>query len=228
MTDPEALRRSAVADVIRRERLVAVLRRIAPQDRLVALVEELADAGVRVFEVTFDAPTAAADLRACRAAIRAGSDDALVGAGTIRSVDTLAAAVDAGADFGVSPLLEPSVLEAALTRGLPFVPGALSPTEIDAAWRAGATFVKLFPASSLGPGHVRELRGPMPAVELIPTGGLDGTTAGAFLAAGAVAVGIGGALVGASAAERAGIVAAVRAAPPVLPARPVIPERPVP
>ena len=65
--------------------------------------------------------------------------------------------------FGVSPVFDPAILDAALDRGLPFVPGAFSPTEIDAAWRAGATFVKLFPASSVGPGHVRELRGPLAA-----------------------------------------------------------------
>ncbi len=181
-TKPHALRSSDVAAAIRRERLVVVLRRVAPQERLVALVRELADAGARVFEVTFDAPTAAADLVACREAL-AGSE-ALVGAGTIRTTDALEAALDAGAAFGVSPILDPTVLTAAIARGLPFIPGALSPTEIDAAWRAGATFVKLFPASSVGPGHVREVRGPMGDIELIPTGGIDGETAGAFLSSG--------------------------------------------
>jgi 2-dehydro-3-deoxyphosphogluconate aldolase / (4S)-4-hydroxy-2-oxoglutarate aldolase len=89
------------------------------------------------------------------------------------------------------------------------VPGALSPTEVDAAWRAGATFVKLFPASSVGPTHVRELRGPIAEIELIPTGGIDGSSAGAYLAAGAVAVGIGGAIVNADADSRRALVAAV-------------------
>jgi 2-dehydro-3-deoxyphosphogluconate aldolase/(4S)-4-hydroxy-2-oxoglutarate aldolase len=89
------------------------------------------------------------------------------------------------------------------------IPGAYSPTEIAAAWSAGATFVKLFPASSLGPAHVRELRGPLPDIELIATGGVDAASAGAFLSAGCVAVGIGGALVNASPAERAAILEAV-------------------
>jgi 2-dehydro-3-deoxyphosphogluconate aldolase/(4S)-4-hydroxy-2-oxoglutarate aldolase len=141
MADPEALRGSDVASMIRREHLVAVLRRVAPRERLVALVEELADAGIRVFEITFDAPTAGADLRACRAAIPSGTDG-LVGAGTLRSIDALELAIEAGADFGVSPILDPALLSAALARGLPFVPGAFTPTEIDAAWRAGATFVR--------------------------------------------------------------------------------------
>ena len=142
MTDQravEALRSSEVADAIRRERLIVVLRRVAPQERLIALVRELADAGARVFEVTFDAPTAADDLVACRTALRDRTDDGiLLGAGTIRTKDSLDAAIVAGADFGVSPILDSHVLDAALGRGLPFIPGAFSPTEIDAAWRAGA------------------------------------------------------------------------------------------
>ena len=207
----ESLRASDVAAAIRRERLVVVLRRISPQDRLIALVEELAAAGARVFEVTFDAPDAADDLVACRSAIgRARAEPVLFGAGTIRSAGALEAAIGAGADFGVSPSLDPSILAAALDRDLPFVAGALTPTEIDAAWRAGSTFVKVFPASSVGPSHLREIRGPMPEIELIPTGGIDATSAAAFLAAGAVAVGVGGAIVNASPGERAAIVAATR------------------
>jgi 2-dehydro-3-deoxyphosphogluconate aldolase / (4S)-4-hydroxy-2-oxoglutarate aldolase len=208
----ESLRASDVAAAIRRERLVVVLRRVAPQARLITLVEELADAGARIFEVTFDAQEAADDLAACREALGgAGGEPVMFGAGTIRSADALDAAVASGADFGVSPSLHPSILAAALDRGLPFVAGALTPTEIDAAWRAGSTFVKVFPASSVGPGHVREIRGPMPEIELIPTGGIHATGAAAFLAAGAVAVGIGGAIVNASPGERAAIVAATRA-----------------
>jgi len=208
----ERLRASDVAGAIRRERLIVVLRRIAPQERLIALVRELVDTGARVFEVTFDAPTAADDLIACRTALRdQAADGILLGAGTIRTRDSLDAAIAAGVDFGVSPILDSQVLDAALGRGLPFIPGAFSPTEIDAAWRAGATFVKLFPASSVAPGHVRELRGPLADVELIPTGGIDGETAAAYLGAGAVAVGIGGAIVNATPADRAAIIAAIRA-----------------
>ena len=190
-----------------------VLRRIEPHERLIALVRELADAGARVFEVTFDAPTAADDLVACRKALRESvTHRAFLGAGTIRSTDALEAAIDAGADFGVSPTLDPEVLDASLSRSLPFVPGAFSPTEIDAAWRRGATFVKLFPASSVGPGHIRELRGPLGEIELIPTGGIDGQTAAAYLTAGAVAVGIGGAIVNAAPADRPRILSTIRGA----------------
>lgn len=209
----DALRTSEVAAAIRRQRLVVVLRRIAPPARLVALVEELVAAGARVFEVTFDSDSAAADLVACRDALaRNAAGPFLLGAGTVRTSGALEAALAARADFAVSPVFDPSIVAAALGRGLPFVPGALSPTEIDAAWRAGATFVKLFPASSVGPGHVRELRGPLGEVELIPTGGIDAAGARAFLAAGAVAVGIGGAIVNATPADRAAIVAATTSA----------------
>src|SRR4029079_8148375 len=136
---------------------------------------------------------------------------ARLGAGAVAPRASVDAAIAAVADFGVSPILDPQILDAALERRLPFIPGAFSPTEIDAAWRAGATFVKLFPASSVRPGHVRELRGPLAEIELIPTGGIDGETAGAYLTAGAVAVGIGGAIVNAAPIARARIVAVIRA-----------------
>ena len=204
-----ALRHSPVAELIRSTRLIAILRRIEPQSRLLELVASLADDGVRVFEVTFDAPSAADDIAAVRerlAAMRFG--DALVGAGTVRAVETLGRAADAGAAFVVGPTLDPVIIEGALGRGLPVIPGAYSPTEITQAWERGATFVKLFPASSLGPSHVRELHGPFPDIELIATGGIDAASAHVFLDAGCVAVGVGTALVRAGAAERRALVAA--------------------
>ena len=207
--DPRSLRSTAIAAAIRDRRLIAVLRRIAPRERLLAFVGELIADGVRIFEITFDADNAAADLAAVKA--HAG-EDAWVGAGTIRTIDQLQAAVDAGASFGVSPVLDPAVLEAALDAGLAFVPGAYSPTEIDAAWRAGATFVKLFPGSSLGPSHIRELGGPLPEVETIVTGGVDATNAAAFLAAGASAVGIGSALGRMTSADRRALVRLIASA----------------
>ncbi len=158
-----------------------------------------------------DAREAADAIRAVRAALPGSrTDECLVGAGTIRSREQLRAAMQAGADFGVSPILDRTVLEDALASALPFMPGAYTPTEADAAWRAGATFVKLFPASSLGPAHVRELRGPLGEIQVIPTGGIDQRNAAAYLEAGASAVGIGSALVTADAAGRRAIMAAVR------------------
>jgi len=203
LRDPLELRSSPVALAIRATRLIAVLRRIEPRDRLVAFIDELAADGVRIFEITLDGPDAAADLAAVRGRLGNGM---AVGGGTIRTQTQFAAAVAAGAAFGVSPVLDREILAAALDAGLPFLPGACTPTEVDAAWRAGATFVKVFPGSSLGPNHVRELRGPLPEIETIVTGGVDGANAAAFLAAGAVAVGIGSALQRMSRAERRALV----------------------
>lgn len=208
-----ALRRSPVADLIRSRRLIAILRRIEPQERLLELVSWLADDGVEVFEVTFDAPRAAEDLVAVRDRLAAlGRRDAVVGAGTVRTLEGIDQAAQAGAAFIVGPTLDPAVVEGALARGLPVIPGAYSPTEIARAWDTGATFVKLFPASSLGPAHVRELRGPFPRIELIATGGVDAASTGAFLEAGCVAVGVGSALIRATTTQRRAIVAAASVA----------------
>ncbi len=208
--DPVSLRSSPVAAAIRESRLIAVLRRVEPRERLLALVDELVADGIRILEITLDSPGAAADLMAVRERVR---DGAWVGAGTVRTADQLRAAIDAGAAFGVSPVLDRPVVNAALDAGLPFIPGAATPTEADAAWRAGATFVKLFPGSSLGPSHVRELRGPLPEIETVVTGGVDAANAVAFLAAGAVAVGIGSALGRMTGTERLALVAAIEAIP---------------
>jgi len=187
-----------------------VLRRVEPRSRLVDLVGELADAGVRLFEVTFDGDDAGADLVAVRELVAA--QGGVVGAGTVRTAAQLEAAIAADAAFGVSPVFDPAIVEAALRAGLPFVPGASTPTEADAAWRSGATFVKLFPASSLGPTFVRELRGPLPEIETIVTGGVEISNATAFLEAGAVAVGVGSAMVRATPAQRRDLIAAIAAA----------------
>ena len=203
------LRRSPTGDRIRAERLIVVLRRVEPIERLAAIAAELAASGALIFEVTMDAADPAAALAACRAALPA---DALLGAGTVRSAADLRTAVEAGVDFAVSPILDADLLQAAVAADVPFIPGAYSPTEIAKAWDAGATFVKLFPASSLGPSFLRELRGPLAEVPLIPTGGIDGTNVAAFLGAGAVAVGIGSAIVAADSAGRRAILDAVRSA----------------
>ncbi|MDQ1323103.1 MAG: 2-dehydro-3-deoxyphosphogluconate aldolase / (4S)-4-hydroxy-2-oxoglutarate aldolase [Chloroflexota bacterium] len=208
----DTLRLGPVAAAIRRHRLIVVLRRVEPQAALLKLVSELADAGARAFEITFDAPSAEADLAAVHGFL-AGRPDGpyLVGAGTILRRGQLEAARRAGADFAVAPSLDVSLIDTAVSEGLPFIPGAFTPTEICTAWAAGATFVKLFPASAVGPSFARELRGPMPEVELIATGGIDATNARLYLDSGAVAVGIGSAITKADAASRRALVEAIRA-----------------
>ena len=197
------LRDGPVAQAIRRHRLIVVLRRIEPQEELLQLVDELADAGARVFEVTFDADSAADDVLAMRRWLEDRSDGPfVVGAGTLLTAARFRAARDAGAQFGVSPVLDLDLTRTAIEDGFPFVPAGLTPTEISAAWSAGATFVKLFPASAVGPQMIRELRGPLPDVAIIPTGGINAENARDFIAAGAVAVGIGSAIVRAGPAGR--------------------------
>ena len=208
----DELRRSPVAAAIRRHRVVVVLRAVQPLGDLLALVDELADAGLRAFEVTLDAPSGADDLRAVRERLRSRGDDSVVGAGTLTTAARLEAAIGAGADFGVAPVLDTALTGRAVDAGLAFVPAGMTPTEVAAAWEAGATFVKLFPASAVGPAFVRELRGPLPHVELLPTGGVDADTATAYLQAGAVAVGIGSAITRATLAERARLLQSLAAA----------------
>ncbi len=204
------LRNGPVADAIRRHRLVAVLRRVEPPEALFALVDEIADAGVRIVEITFDSPSAADDLRALRTRLDARGDGPFfLGAGTLLRREQLDGAIDAGAQFCVSPVLELDLLRVSLAAGVPFTPTGTTSTEMNSAWNAGATFVKLFPASAVGPQFIRELHGPLPDIQIIPSGGVDGTNARAFLDAGAVAVGLSGAIVRATSDERRALIASL-------------------
>jgi len=164
-----------------------------PAERIERIAEGLVAGGVRAFEVTLNSPDAFGAISAL--AVRWG-ERLLVGAGTVLDVEGAAQAVDSGARFIVSPHTESDLIDWAVARGLPVFPGALSPTEILTAWRAGATAVKLFPASVAGPAFVREFRGPFRDIPLIATGGVTIESAPAFLGAGAVAVGIGSWLTG--------------------------------
>jgi 2-dehydro-3-deoxyphosphogluconate aldolase/(4S)-4-hydroxy-2-oxoglutarate aldolase len=131
----------------------------------------------------------------------------LIGAGTVLDVAAADAVVAAGARFLVMPHVDPELVRWSAERGVPAFPGAMTPTEVLGAWRAGAAAVKVFPAATLGPRYLRELRGPLDEVPLLPTGGIDASNAADFLAAGAVAVAAGGWLMGdgdpAGVAERA-------------------------
>lgn len=202
--------------------VVAVARRLSA-DEVPAIADALARGGILAFELTLNRPEDAA-LRALEAAAghaeRAGSAMA-IGAGTVLSIDSAARAIDAGATFLVSPHLDIDLVAWAAERGVPMLPGAATPTEVLAAWRAGAAAVKVFPASALGPPFLRELRGPFPEIPLQPTGGITVDNAGDYIRAGAIAVGMGSWLFAggtpASIEERArqatGAVTAARAEP---------------
>jgi len=185
---------------IRAERLVAILRRVEDVDRSVT---SLVDAGIGVVEITLDSDGAAAAIERLRA-----RGDVTVLAGTVRTAAEVDEAVAAGAEACVSPALVPDVVDRCRTLGVPAIPGALTPTEVETAWRAGAALVKLFPGSVGGPGYVRELLAPLADVPLLVTGGITASNARAFLDAGAVAVGAGSALAEPGEAQR--LVAALK------------------
>lgn len=187
-------------------RVVAVIR-MKDADGLAAAAAALARGGVRAVEVTMTVPGAVGIIRELA---RTKGPGALVGAGTVLDAATAAAVIEAGADFVVSPVFDRDTVSACRESGVVVAPGAFTPTEIVAAWRAGADLVKVFPATALGPQFVRDVRGPLPEVRLMPTGGVTVGNARDFLAAGAACVGLGTALVDAEAVE-AGDWAAIEA-----------------
>jgi 2-dehydro-3-deoxyphosphogluconate aldolase/(4S)-4-hydroxy-2-oxoglutarate aldolase len=167
-------------------------------------VEEMAGAavgaGLRVIEVTLDSERPLDQI----AAIGAAYPDVEVGAGSVRRGEEVAAAVAAGARFIVSPIVDRGTIEAAAELGVASFPGAATPTEIEAALRHGATAVKVFPVEQLGgPGYIRAVLSPLGNPPLIPTGGVGVESISRYLGAGAIAVGLGGALFPAAALETA-------------------------
>lgn len=171
--------------------IVAVVRFSDP-DPLVGVVEALAAGGVTVAEVTFTVPGA---LDVIRAAKKRLGDRVLLGAGTVLDPETARAALLAGAEFIVAPNLSLDVIRVCRRYDKLVMPGAFTPTEVVSAWEAGADVVKVFPADVVGPAFFKALRGPLPQVKLMPTGGVDLVTAPEFLKAGAVCLGVGGQLV---------------------------------
>ncbi len=172
---------------LRAASVLAVLR-TPDADSAVRAAEALVAGGVRAIELTFTTPGAADAIRRTRAAL---GDDVIVGAGTIRDRGQLDAALEAGAEFLVTPHLDAELLPAMLASGRLALPGTLTPTEMAAAIAAGAEAVKLFPASAFGPSYLQALRGPFPDLQVVPTGGIGPGDVAAWLAAGAVAVGAG-------------------------------------
>jgi len=156
------------------------------------VAEILATSGLAVIEVTFTVPDAPSVIRS----LRTRFPGILVGAGTVTDAATARTAVEAGAQFLLSPALSPGMVEVARRHGVLAVPGAYTPTEVIAAIDGGAELIKIFPAESGGPAHIKAILGPLPHARLLPTGGVRPDNVGEWLAAGAAAVGIGSALVG--------------------------------
>jgi len=189
--------RSDITKQIESMGVVAVIRLKDPA-RLRAVVDALADGGVRALEVTMTVPRAVDLIRELAPTMPSGF---LLGAGTVLDAETATAVIDAGARYVVSPVFRPEVIRACHARDVPMMPGCFSPTEILAAHDAGADIIKVFPATMLGPQYVKDVRAPLPQVKLMPTGGVTIDNAGDWIRAGAVAVGIGSALVDAKAIE---------------------------
>jgi 2-dehydro-3-deoxyphosphogluconate aldolase/(4S)-4-hydroxy-2-oxoglutarate aldolase len=171
--------------------VVAVVRSPESQ-QLVEAARALADGGVSVVEITMSVPNALDVLRQVRQAL---GDRLLLGAGTVLDAETARAVLLAGAEFIVAPTLNLDVIRLCQRYDKLVMPGAFSPTEVLTAWEAGADIVKVFPADVVGPAYFKALRGPLPQVRLMPTGGVDLSTAAAFLKAGACCLGVGGQLV---------------------------------
>jgi 2-dehydro-3-deoxyphosphogluconate aldolase / (4S)-4-hydroxy-2-oxoglutarate aldolase len=180
---------------LRAARLIAIVRG-ADSDAALASTLALAEEGMGFIEVSLTTAGALDVIRRARATL---GPDAWLGAGTVVSAADAEAAAGAGASFIVTPALGPGV-DAAVARGLPVIAGALTPTEVVSAEAGGATAVKLFPASSGGVRYLRALRDPFPATPFVPVGGVDEDAAREYLAAGAIAIGVGSPLLGDAAA----------------------------
>jgi 2-dehydro-3-deoxyphosphogluconate aldolase/(4S)-4-hydroxy-2-oxoglutarate aldolase len=177
--------------------VVAVIRLKDPA-RLRATVDAMAAGGVRALEVTMTVPRAVEMIRELAPTL---PDGFLLGAGTVTDADTARQVIDAGASFVVSPIFRADIIAACHERDVPAMPGCFSPTEIFTAHQCGADVVKVFPATALGPQFIKDVRAPLPQIKLMPTGGVTLDNAGDWIRAGAVAVGLGSALLDAKAID---------------------------
>lgn len=160
-------------------------------DELIDVVRSLREGGLTCIEVTMTTPNALEVIRSAREKI---GEDAAIGVGTVLDGETARSAILAGAQFVVAPIVDLPTIEMCKRYSVPVVPGAMTPTEMVRAWQAGSDFVKAFPSSGLGTGFIKDIRGPLPQLKLIPTGGISLENVGEFFKAGASAVGVGSAL----------------------------------
>lgn len=191
ITEAQSGRRRATRERIEQLGAVAVVR-LHSTDAAIRVADALHAGGVTALEITVTVPDAFAVIAAV--AKRFG-DEVCVGVGTVLDVETVRGAVQAGAQYVVSPVFRPGIVVESHRLGVPAMPGAITPTEILTAHESGADVVKIFPADGLGPAYLKAVLAPMPFLRLMPTGGVTPENVGHWLAAGAVAVGLGGSLV---------------------------------
>ncbi len=171
--------------------VVAVVR-AQSSEQLIEVVGALHKGGLTCVEITMTTPNA---LDVIKAASREFAGKVLIGVGTVLDSETARAAILAGAEYVVSPILDFETIGLCKRYSKAVVPGCFTPTEILRAWQAGADLIKVFPATKLGPEFFKDVRGPLPQVRMTPTGGVDLNTTGPFIKAGAVCVGVGSAMV---------------------------------
>jgi 2-dehydro-3-deoxyphosphogluconate aldolase/(4S)-4-hydroxy-2-oxoglutarate aldolase len=190
--------KSEVLDHIRRVGLVPVLRTPSADDALI-IGEALHQAGIHTLEIPMTVPGGVEVIAELASRFKG---EVVVGAGTVLDTTSAAACVAAGAAFIISPSLELDVIAYCNERDVAVMPGALTPSEVVTAWRAGADMVKIFPCSAMGgASYIKALKAPLPHIEMVPTGGVSLDTAAAFIKAGAAALGVGGDLVDIEAAR---------------------------
>ncbi len=192
------MEKAQVLERIRSTGLIPVIR-ARSADEAAQAADAIQAGGVGVLEITMTVPGAVEVIR--EVAGRGG--DAVVGAGTVLDPEAARNCIDAGARFIVSPSFNPDTIAACREADVAVLPGALTPTEVLAAWRAGADLVKVFPAGAVGgPSYIKSLKAPLPQIDLVPTGGVNLKTAGDFIRAGAAALGVGADLVDLEALRR--------------------------
>jgi 2-dehydro-3-deoxyphosphogluconate aldolase/(4S)-4-hydroxy-2-oxoglutarate aldolase len=185
--------KSEIVSLLTNPGVVAIVR-AQQSTQVVPLFEALLAGGVNATEITMTTPNALASIReACQKI----GERSLIGVGTVVTPDDCRAAIDAGAEFIVTPICRPELAKIAHAADRPIMMGAYTPTEAQTAHEAGADFIKIFPADTLGPNYIKALRAPLPHLRLVPTGGVDAKNVGEFLNAGCAAVGVGSSLVSA-------------------------------
>jgi len=189
--------RESAVQTIQQLGVVAIIR-MRDAGKLREVVDAIAEGGVRAIEVTMTVPDAVGLIATLAASL---PSTILLGAGTVTDAATTRAVIDAGARYVVSPVFRREVIDACHERDVAAAPGCFSPTEILDAHEHGADIVKVFPATALGPGFIKDVRAPLPQLRLMPTGGVTLDNAGDWIRAGAVAVGVGSALLDAKAIE---------------------------
>ena len=180
-----------IVERLKQHPIIPVLRKV-PYEKSQSIIKALYDGGIRAVEITMESVGAESIIQET---LEAFPEDLLVGAGTVLSNGDCQRAIEAGAQFIVSPVLDETVMQYALEQNVPFIPGVFTPSEMVEAHNGGAAMIKLFPASVLGPAFIKDVQGPLSHIDIMTTGGITMETASTYLDVGAKLVGAGSALV---------------------------------